>query len=82
MAKCVEIEQKDDGTFTVSECAPKMEAVEPGEEPGGQQAQSLPQALQIAGQILAGAAEQDQQQAANTAFQAGSRPRQQGEQLL
>ena len=54
MGKCVEIEMKDDGTFSVAECEPKAEAV-PGEEQGEPTGQSFPDvksALMSAGQML------------------------------
>lgn len=64
MGLCVEVSKNDDGTFTVSECAPKEEMAEAsgmpmggmpdGEEAGGQTVNSLNEALSVVADLLSG----------------------------
>lgn len=86
MKTCIEIEKKDDGTFTVSECEPKEEAAEqpvPGlppeqEEAGGQSFQNIDQVLQAAKQMLMqtpeGQANEQEAQAGFDSVQAPQKP--------
>jgi hypothetical protein len=63
MGMCVQIEAKDDGTFTVTPCEPKEEQMEMGQEAAGPAMQSLDEALQAAGEMLGQGAQQPQENA-------------------
>lgn len=74
MGKCVEIDLADDGTYSVSECPPKEEAM-PGEEggEGGQTFDNAEDAMAAAMELLSSDRVPDEM-GAQTGYDKGAKP--------